>query len=214
MNKQYKTIFFDWHKTLSHCDFWVQLKDPLHDRHHWHENIINYLFGENKELIQEWMRGKVDEGSILEKVSEKFSYPIKPLRDDLAESCRAMTFLSDEILPLIAQLRQRGIRCVVATDNMDVFRRYVVPALELDKHFDDVLVSFDQRHLKFDVPESGEAPTFFRSYLEKYDLQYSEVLLIDDRVDTSGTFEKLGFDMFEVQDTAALLGHVRALIRG
>lgn len=210
--KQYKVIFFDWHKTLSLCDFWVQLKDPVHDRHHWHENIVNFLFVENEKLIQGWMRGEVDEENIVKIISDTFGYSKEALRADLAESCRTMTLLSDEILPLIDRLQKRGIKCVIATDNMDIFKKYVVPALKLDEHFDDVLVSFDQKTLKFDVSEDGNSIPFFHEYLQKSGLVYADALLVDDRVDTSGAYARLGFDTFRVKNIEGLLGKLREII--
>ncbi len=211
MTKHYKIIFFDWHKTLSYCGFWGQLKDPLHDRHHWHENIINFLFVENEMLIQKWMRGEIDEDEILRLASKQFGYDLEVLREDLAKSCQSMTLLSDEILPLIAQIRKKGIKCVVATDNMDIFRKYVVPALKLDTHFDDVLVSFDQKALKFDVSEDTRSAPFFHEYLKKNGYTYSDALLIDDRVDKSRIYKKIDFDTFQVVGTESLLDILRNL---
>lgn len=213
MEKQYKILFFDWHKTLSFCDFWVQLKDLTHERNHWHENIIHFLFTENKPLIQRWMRGETDEENILQMVSDKFSYPLETLREDLAESCRAMTLNSDETLPLVTKLRERGIQCVIATDNMDVFKKYVVPALKLNEHFDDVLVSFDQKALKFDASQDTKSLPFFENYLQSKGLRYSEALLLDDRRDESGIYEELGFDIFRVEDSRGLLDKMNEIAR-
>lgn len=208
---KYKVIFFDWHKTLSMCDFWVQLQDPAHDRNHWHENIVNFLFVENERLIQQWMRGEINEDEIIQIVSDKFGYAKEVLRADLAESCRAMTLLSDEILPLIDILQKGGIKCVIATDNMDVFKKYVVPALKLDKHFNDILVSFDQKALKFDVSDDGNSIPFFHEYLQKNGMVYADALLIDDRVDTSGAYARLGFDTFRVKNIEGLLGKLKEI---
>lgn len=210
--KQYKVIFFDWHKTLSLCDFWVQLKDPIHDRRHWHENIVNFLFVENENLIQQWMRGKVDEEKILQVVSDKFGYSKKVLKEDLAESCRAMTFLSDDLLPLIDAIRKKGIKCVIATDNMDIFSKYVVPALKLDELFDDVLVSFDQKALKFDVSEDEHSIPFFDEYLKRNGFSYSDALLVDDRVDTSGMYAKIGLDTYQVKNIESLLEKLKEFV--
>lgn len=210
--RHYKVIFFDWHKTLSRCDFWVQLRDPAHDRHRWHGNITSFLFGENDTLVQQWMRGVVDEEKIIQIISEKFGYSTEVLREDLAESCRAMTFASDAILPLVDATRKKGIQCVVATDNMDIFKKYVVPALKLDEHFDDMLVSFDQKALKFDVSEDMKSVPFFEKYLDSNGFVYADALLIDDRVDTSGAYAKLGFDTFQVKGVEGLLGKLREIV--
>jgi FMN phosphatase YigB (HAD superfamily) len=211
MKKHYKILFFDWHKTLSHCDFWGQLKDSVHDRNHWHENIVRFLFTENKSLVNRWMRGETNEDQILDLVSRTFDYPKEMLREDLAESCQTMTLLSDQILPLIALIRKKGIRCVIATDNMDVFRKYVVPALKLDEHFNETLVSCDQKALKFDTSEDETSIPFFHNYLKKNGLDYADALLLDDRVDTSGLYKKLGFDTFQVEGADSLLEKLRAL---
>lgn len=209
--KPYKIIFFDWHKTLSLCDFWGQLKDPAHDRHGWHGNIVNFLFVENEKLIQQWMRGEVDEEEILQMVSGKFGYPKEVLREDLAESCRAMTLVPGDILPLINTIRKKGIKCVIATDNMDIFKKYVVSALKLDEHFDDILVSFDLKAFKFDVSEDGNSIPFFDEYLKRNKFTYADALLIDDRVDISGMYTKIGFDTFQVENIEGLLGKLKEI---
>lgn len=212
MEKSYKVLFFDWHKTLSLANFWGQLADPTHDRHGWHQAITTFLFERNQPTIDRWMRGQIDENHILQLLNVNFDYPIIELQADLAESCRTMTLASDEFVPKIAQLRARGIKCVIATDNMDVFKRYTVPVLELDKHFDDILVSCDQGALKFDVGADGSL-SFFDSYFAKHNLSYIDALLLDDRVDSSGTFERLNFDMFQVTSTESLLKEIVRLNR-
>lgn len=211
MEKQYKVLFFDWHKTLSRCDFWGQLKDPSHNRHLWHENIVRFLFIENKAVVDQWMRGAINEDQILNLVSKKFDYPKEALREDLAESCKTMTLLSDEIIPLVTKIRKNGIQCVIATDNMDIFRKYVVPALKLDEHFNETLVSCDQKALKFDTSEDMTSIPFFHNYLKKNGLTYTDALLLDDRVDTSGLYKKLGFDTFKVEEIDEFLEKLRAL---
>lgn len=211
MEKQYKVLFFDWHKTLSRCVFWRQLEDPSHDRHLWHDNIVRFLFIENKAIVDQWMRGEVNEDQILDLVSKKFDYPKEVLREDLAESCKTMTLLSDEILPLVTKIRKKGIQCVIATDNMDIFRKYVVSALKLDEYFNETLVSCDQKALKFDTSEDMTSIPFFRNYLKKNGLAYTDALLLDDRVDTSGLYKKLGFDTFKVEEIDGFLEKLRVL---
>jgi hypothetical protein len=95
---------------------------------------------------------------------------------------------------------------------MDVFKKYVVPTLKLNEHFDDILVSFDQKALKFDVSEDGKSVPFFHKYLQKNGLFYSDALLIDDRVDTTGVYSKLGLNTFQVENLEGLLGKLTKLI--
>lgn len=157
MNKQnqYKTIFFDWNKTLSSSLFWSQLANPKHERHDWHKNIVNFIFIENKHLIDNWMRADINEDYIANLISDKFGYSKSVILKDLAESCENMELVSGEVLGLIDEIRKKGIECVIATDNMDTFMKYTKPAMKLEKYFDDFLVSFDKKILKFDVKENS-----------------------------------------------------------
>lgn len=208
--KNYKTVFFDWNKTLSNSLFWEQLNHPEHERHAWNDNISTYLFKENKYLISEWMKGLIDSEGIVEKISACHRYPADTLLEDLAESCRNMKLVSDEVLPLIQKLRRNGTKCVIATDNMDTFMRYTVPALELEKYFDDVLVSFDKGIFKFDV-QDGVVP-FFDGYLEENNLSCQDVALIDDCIDKSGTYEKRGFDILQIFSPDDFVGKLKQLV--
>lgn len=195
-NKKYKVVFFDWNKTLSNSLFWEQLGDSNHKRHEWNKNISTYLFQNNKHLISDWMRGEIEDREIVNRISLQFNYSSETLLEDLVDSCRNMKFVSDDVIALVKKLRKKGTRCVIATDNMDTFRKYTVPALELEKHFDDILVSTDSGLFKFDT--KGTEIPFFDSYLKKYNLRYEDAVLIDDCVDMSGVYNKLKFDILQV----------------
>lgn len=172
------------------------MADPKHERRAWHKNIIDYIFVKNRYLIDEWMRAKFDERYVAKLISEEFGYPDNLILKDLAESCQKMQLVSDEVYDLVAQIRKRGTQCVIATDNMDTFLKYTKPALKLENYFDDFLVSFEQKILKFDV-KNNSIP-FFDDYLKKHKLSYEDVLLIDDCIDKSGTYARLGFRVLQV----------------
>ena len=208
-NKKYKVVFFDWNKTLSNSLFWEQLGDSHHKRHDWNENISTYLFKENKNFISDWMRGEINDRKIVEHISVRFNYSSDELLEDLAESCRNMKFVSDDVITLVKKLRKKGTRCVIATDNMDTFRKYTVPALELEKYFDDILVSADNGLFKFDT-EDTKIP-FFDDYLQEHNLRYEDVVLIDDCVDTSGVYKRAGFDILQIFDPADFIRKLRQL---
>lgn len=207
--KTYKTIFFDWNGTLSISLFWDQWKDPAHPRHEWYAPLSRYLLGENIPIVMEWMRGKVDAEDITALLSDRFGYSRETIFQDLKESCEAMRLVSDEVLPLVQKLRRSGMNCVIATDNMDTFTRFTVPALRLSEYFDDVLNSFDIGSLKFDT--NGDSIPFFDEYLEKNDLKYKDVALIDDCTDKSGIYEKRGFDILQVFSSDDFVRKLRQL---
>lgn len=210
IKKQYKIIFFDWNKTLSVSLFWDQLSDPKHPRNKWHKDIIDFTFNKNKFLINKWMRAEIDKEYIAQLVSDEYGYTKNDIILDLAESCKKMEFVDEQILKLINQIRKKGIECSIATDNMDTFMEYTKPALELDKYFDDFLVSFDKKVLKFDVKNKKSIP-FFDEYLKDKELSYEDVLLIDDCIDDSGTYEKLGFDILQISSSDDFLKKLKKL---
>lgn len=208
----YKTIFFDWHKTLSTSLFWDQWKDPAHPRHEWYAPLSQHLLGENMPTVEKWMRGKMTAEDIAHLLGNRLGYSPGIILQDLKESCEAMRLVSDDILPLVQRIRKSGTKCVIATDNMDTFRRYTVPALELEKYFDGFLVSFDRGLFKFDTV--GDSIPFFDAYLEENNLNVKDVALIDDCIDTSGTYQKRGFDILQVFNPNDFVGKLRQLVLG
>jgi FMN phosphatase YigB (HAD superfamily) len=209
MSKKYKTIFFDWNNTLSTSLFWDQLNEPNHPRHDWYQRIADFVFAENQSLVNSWMKGDCDHKYVAKMISEKFGYPLDTVLSDLIESCRRMKIISPEVLPLVKRLREKGIKCVIATDNMDTFAEFTVPALKLNDHFDDILVSCDKKIFKFEVNE--KAIPFFDDYLEDNELSYRDVVLFDDNGDKTGTYQRLGFDIQQVAGSADFIGRLQKL---
>lgn len=72
--KTYKTIFFDWHNTLSNSLFWDQWKDSSHPQHEWYASLSRYLLGENMPVVMEWMRGKVSAEEVSAMLADRFGY--------------------------------------------------------------------------------------------------------------------------------------------
>lgn len=108
-----------------------------------------------------------------------------------------MNFVSEEIVHLIRKVRTTGIRCVIATDNMDTFREYTIPRMNLDALFDDFLISCELGVLKFETDKIRKRIPFFDNYLTENNLRYSDVLLFDDCVD-DGFYQDMGFQIFQV----------------
>jgi FMN phosphatase YigB (HAD superfamily) len=210
LEKQYKVVFFDWNKTLSNSLFWSQLSDSQHPRNGWHKKIVDFVFIKNKSLIDRWMRSEIDKDYITQLIADEYGYSKSDVMSDLAESCEKMKFVDEQVLDLINQIRKNGVECVIATDNMDTFMEYTKPALELDTYFDDFLVSFDKKVLKFDIENENSIP-FFDSYLKEKKLSYKDVLLIDDCIDDGGTYEKLGFDILQISSSDDFLKKLKKL---
>ncbi|MFZ1735611.1 MAG: haloacid dehalogenase-like hydrolase [Candidatus Moraniibacteriota bacterium] len=211
-HKGYKTIFFDWHNTLSTSLFWDQWKDPEHPRHEWHTPLSQYLFGENMPVVMDWMRGRVNAEEISEMLSDRFGHSRGIIFRDLKESCESMRLVSDEILPLVQKLRENGTRCVIATDNMDTFTRFAVPAMRLSEHFDGIINSFERGVLKQDIDEQNpDRIPFFDEYLKENNLRCEDVVLIDDCIYKSGVYERMGFEILQIFSPDDFVGKLKQL---
>ena len=93
----------------------------------------------------------------------------------------------------IQNLRSKGIKVVIATDNMDTFRRFTIPAMGLEKYFDGFLISNELCAYKYQT--IGKKIPFFDEYLMKNDLTYSDIVLLDDCQDKTGIYKELGFEI-------------------
>lgn len=198
-----KVIFIDWYKTLSTSDFWEQMANPSHQLNRVHESIKDCLFVKNKEIITHWMRGEYTSEDICDILSQEVGAPFITLFNELKASCENMQFTSPGIPGLVTQLRKKGIKVVVATDNMDTFNRFTVPALHLNELFDDILLSWNLNCLKGDYYK-GKLP-FFDGYMKTHGFVYQDALLLDDTEDKEGNYEVLGFKRVVINNDYALV---------
>ena len=206
----YKTIFFDWNKTLSYSNFWQQLEDKSHPHHKEGEKICQFLFNGNRALINPWMRGTTDTQHIVTKISEGTDISHTLILKQLEEGCRNMVLVPDGIIDLIQKAHHQGINCVIATDNMDTFREYTIPSMKLEDVFDDFLISNELETLKFDVDKKNRKIPFFDKYLKKHDLKYKDVVLLDDCVD-DGFYNNVGFKIVQINkpiDVKSFMEHL------
>ncbi|MBN1617872.1 hypothetical protein JW887_00840 [Candidatus Dojkabacteria bacterium] len=199
-----KVMFFDWNKTLSNSLFWEHLSDDNHPLNEFHDAIVDSLFSKHKDKIYPWMRGKISVDKIMNLIASDVNLSADTLCEELKISCENMKYVSDETPDLIEQVRGRGIEAVIATDNMDTFSLFTVPGLNLDRQFDDILNSFELGVLKEDFDENN-VPLFFKDYMDQRKLKYDEVVLLDDCVDETGNYERLGFKIREVKSPKELI---------
>lgn len=68
--------------------------------------------------------------------------------------------------------------------------------MNLETLFDDLLISCELGILKGDHDE--DSIPFFDDYLEKYNWKYSDSILLDDCIDKTGVYDKLGLQIREV----------------
>lgn len=197
-----KVIFLDWCGTLSVSKFWEHLADPNHQYHNYLQPIEEFLFKQNYYLIKGWMLGRLTSEEICQKIGKGTGLNAGIIFNELAKSAREMKFIDSQV-PEILKKNKNKTKIVVATDNMDTFRRFTVSGMKLEKIFDDFLVSNEIGCFKYDL--SGSGIPFFDDYLRKNSLSYKDAVLIDDSEEKTGTFEKLGFSIRKVSNQNKLL---------
>ncbi|MFA6421843.1 MAG: hypothetical protein WCV92_00330 [Candidatus Buchananbacteria bacterium] len=194
-----KIIFIDWHKTLSNSFFWSgNLK------------YSDVFFKHNRELINPWMRGEYTAEEVCKILSDQNNFDFDDVLKSLRESCGRMTFVSDKIPELIKNIRSKGIKVIVATDNMDTFSRFTIPELDLKNIFDDFLLSYDLKVLKNDVGENSIP--FFDDYLNKNSLDYRDCVLLDDS-GSSSVYDSLGFKSVMIGNGDELLDVLENILK-
>jgi beta-phosphoglucomutase-like phosphatase (HAD superfamily) len=97
---------------------------------------------------------------------------------DLEHGCRRMEFGDPASADALRAIRAQGTKVVLATDNMDAFYRWTVPALHLRGIFDAILDSASLGTLKGDLIH-GQSP-FFGPWLSDQGIAPSEAVLVDD----------------------------------
>lgn len=207
MAKSPKVIFLDWNKTLSYSRFWSQLANQNHPYNRYRGLITQWVFEKNIDLVNNWMRGKFTSEDVCKKIEEIAGIDSKIIFEALAESCANMELCSPEIPDLISRIKAKGIKTIIATDNMDTFRKFTIEGMGLDKIFDDFLVSYDLKLFKYDV--DGDKIPFFDDFLKRNGLKYSEVILIDDSDDPTGVYKKVGFKIDLIKNPDELLDKLR-----
>jgi len=130
-------------------------------------------------LLEPWMRGYLTSEEVINVICQNTGLDFGTVLHELMLSCQQMNFVSQEIPAYVSSIRAKGIKVVVATDNMDTFVRWTVPSLQLRDMFDDILCSSEVKGLKSDIDEDGKS-MFFANYLHDHHIEGGESLLLDD----------------------------------
>ncbi len=204
----YKVVFIDWDGTLSGSRFWERWRGTPQ-----YELIQSKLFGsrEGKLIIRDWMLGLRDYKSVLSYLTEATTIPYNELARELQYSAENMQFIDQQALEKIRLLREYGVKVLIATDNMDTFRLWTMPALGIESLFDGVLASDIQGAMKSYLSSDGVS-LFFAPYFLQNDLAPQNMVLIDDSIDTK-VVEKFGMNFMHVDDKHSLTFHLDNILK-
>lgn len=197
-----KMIFIDWNGTLSNSLFWEHTKNR--------EQLAQWLLVENSSLACDWMRGQFTSEDIARKAAAATQIDYETIFSDLRHSCENMKFVSHDVPVLISEISKRDVQTAVATDNMDTFLRWTMPALGLRDLFDHFLVSHSLGVLKDDF--SNGHSLFFRDFMVEHKLRFSDCLLIDDSRGTINTYSALGLRCLSITKDISLSDRLQEVL--
>jgi FMN phosphatase YigB (HAD superfamily) len=198
----YKTVFLDWFGTVCTSLFWSHWAEDPERREH-APRLQDALWADGGEVIESWMRGQMTAEEAVAVLATRVDLDPDELLRELQVSCEEMR-LAPGVEEAVSALQARGVKVVLATDNMDTFQRWTLTKLELE--FDGVLDSSALGALKADVDEQGQT-RFFAAALKRWPGPW---LLVDDRAEAC-VVEQFGIDLAVVSDPADTVRLLRSL---
>jgi FMN phosphatase YigB (HAD superfamily) len=187
-----KVVFLDWYGTLCQSHFFE----------HWADS--NHPYGCSYQAIQEWFRDPASSefqrawmvgekllGDWIALVSQITGLDGATVEAELIESMRGWCLIDPGTLDLVGALQSKGVRVVIASDNMDGFETLALPQMGLSNAFDGVLNSAVLGCQKGDPDEFGRS-RFFVPFLEAGGIGPGESVLIDDSEDVASVLEQTG----------------------
>lgn len=174
-----RALYIDFDGTICVDRYWRSLPTKMH------ANLQGLLFGDDRTIFNEWMRGEHTAEEINRYVSQELAIPYDFLWNIFVNDCKSQQ-VSQKLLDSLHSLRHT-YKTVLMTGNMDSFSRFTVPALHLEDYFDYISNSFYERLHKAD--NDGE---LFKKYSELLGVSLPNSLLIDDSSHCCEIFSRLG----------------------
>jgi len=174
-----KALYVDFDGTLTNDRYWRSLLEEEYKK------VQDLLFGNDKTLVSEWMRGRYTAEEINRFLEDKLNLPYEYLWKIFVTDCETLS-VSRDTLNCVSQLKSEYVT-VLMTGNMDSFSRFTVPALKLDSHFCYISNSYNEGIHKTD--NNGE---LFRIWADKLNIKLEDSILIDDQEKVCDTFDSLG----------------------
>ena len=199
-----KTIFLDWNGTICNNVFWEQLNSE--NTKELFDKITKSLFVNNGRLINPWMKNEINMNDIINIVCDETKINKRFLKEQLIYSSINMNFINLEIPNIIKLIQEKGIKVVLASDNMDIFR-YTITNLKIDLLFDDLLLSNEIGFVKSELKNNKSL--FFDNYINKHHLTYNNCVLIDDSQEIANTCKSIGMNNIKINDCKKTIEELR-----
>ncbi len=132
------------------------------------EKIAPFFQGQ----FQKCQTGEVDLKESLPEYLSAFQWP-KSLEEYLAEWFESGTIIDESVLTCVEELRSKGIKCYLATDQEKYRAEYVKNNLGLSTKLDGLFFSCDLKSTKSDTK-------FFSQIIERLGIEPSQIMYFDD----------------------------------
>lgn len=149
------------------------------------------------------MKAKLTSEDVNKKIADEIKVDFDKVHKEFIKGCKLMEFVTPKIPSLIKKLRKLGTKVYIASNNMDSFDRWTIPAMKLEELFDGIINSFTIKALKHDFDESGKS-LFFDGILNIEDVKPHETILIDDSEDKGGLLTNYGINYVRINDEDTL----------
>ncbi len=183
----YSAILFDFDGVLCRDRFYTHTLIPEY------QSIVDWIqkhiFGD-AELCARWMRGEIDSRGINNTIATACGVESGWLHTQFLESVRKMK-LDEQVVSLVKELKIKGIKVGLVTNNMDVFSEITVANHKLSKLFEVIVNSSDYGMLKKD--NYGE---LFDVVLAQLNEDVQNTLMIDDSSAVVELYRKKGGEGF------------------
>jgi FMN phosphatase YigB (HAD superfamily) len=181
-------VFFDFDGVLCTDRFFAALTP---DYPHVRDWISGHVFGGEK-WGDRWMRGEFTWWDINKLVAAATGIDCELLDEKLEDSVRLMK-VNPALIQFAEELKSKGIKVALVTNNMDVFNQITVPEKHLDEVFPVIVNSYDYKLMKQD--ENGR---LFDIALNRLGLRsFDGVLLIDDTPANCEIFKAKGGQAYQ-----------------
>ncbi len=187
MAYQKPILFIDFNGVISYDDFWLSIRDKKHELNKYHAEIEQFLFEDNRDIVQDWMVGKYTSEDIHKIIEDNVGVDSKKLFDVFVNDCTNLD-ISNNILEQVVKLKPK-YHIILITDNMDSLDRFTFPRhlSKLDRIFDRIDNSYNLKNLK-----RHNNGSYFIERLKERNSPIKRSILIDDSNTNCEVFKGLG----------------------
>lgn len=207
-----KVVFLDWYGTLCSSRFYEHWSEVGHTRHGDFGRLQTWWSApSSKPFMEAWLRGGKDAEAFVAEMSAYLAIPEPILWEELIASFQSWRLIDESCREQIAELRARGIRVILATDNVDACFRWGIQTLGLENTFGGVLSSHELGCCKGDGDDRGRS-RFFAPFLNAEAIAPGESVLIDDSPGIAPVVERTGIGFLHAPFNTGPCAHLSEIL--